>query len=247
MLNEYRKELDRIDDAIAALFCERMDVIERIGDYKRENRLPAQDDAREKAMFDRLCASVPADRREAVRALYRSILSISKARQRYLNTNIVLIGMPGSGKTSVARHLSAILSRPIASTDEAVESRIGMTIEAMFLSQGEAAFRTVEAEVVRALSSVWGSIIATGGGTVLSEENRAVLRVNSRIYYVRRPLGSLDTAGRPLSQGDGALERLYAERHGLYESFADVILDGGDDFRNTAQTIADEFTRHFSV
>lgn len=247
MLNEYRKELDRIDDAMLRLFSDRMDVIERIGRYKRENHLAPQDSDREREMLERLCAVVPDDRKDAVRALYRSILAISKARQGFLNTNIVLIGMPGSGKTSVARHLSALLSRPIASTDEAVEDRIGMTIEAMFRTQGEAAFRAVEAEVVRALSSVWGSIIATGGGTVLSEENRSVLRQNSRIYYVRRPLGSLDTAGRPLSQGEGALERLYEARHAIYESFADVQLDGADDYHVTAQTIKDEFTRHFCV
>lgn len=247
MLNEYRKQLDAIDDAIVRLFSERMDVIERIGSFKRENHMEAQDLAREAEMLNRLCEKVDGDRSDAVRALYCAILAISKARQRFLNTNIVLIGMPGSGKTSVARHLSALLSRPIASTDEAVEKRIGMTIEAMFRAEGEAAFRAVETEVVYTLSSVWGSIIATGGGTILSEENRAVLRSNGRIYYVRRPLDSLDIAGRPLSQGEGALERLYRERHALYESFSDVQLDGDEDYRQTAQRIADEFKKHFSV
>ncbi|MBQ1821591.1 MAG: chorismate mutase [Clostridia bacterium] len=247
MLNEYRAELDRIDDAIANLFCARMETIKKIGDYKRENHLDAYDPSREKEMFSRLTAGVPEDRRDAVCALYRAILSISKVQQRFTNTNIVLIGMPGSGKTSVARHLSDLLNRPIASTDEAVEERIGTTIESMFRTQGEAAFRSVETEVVRALSSVWGSIIATGGGTILSDENRAVLRENSRIYYIRRPLCSLDTAGRPLSQGIGALERLYEQRHALYESFSDVQLDGGEDFRVTAQVIANEFRTHFSV
>jgi shikimate kinase len=247
MLDEYRAALDRIDDELVKQFCARMDTVKKIGAYKREHHIDALDQKREIEMLDRLTAEVPSEQRDAVRALYRAILSISKTQQRFTNTNIVLIGMPGSGKTSVARHLAALLDRPIASTDETVENRIGMPIEVMFRTQGEAAFRTVETEAVRSLSAVWGSIIATGGGTVLSEENRSILRENSRIYYVRRPLETLDTTGRPLSQGDGALRRLYEQRRAIYESFSDVQLDGSDDFRVTAALIADEFRSHFSV
>lgn len=247
MLNKYRAELDRIDDAIVGLFCERMQTVKEIGAYKRLHHMDALDRDRERDLLARLDAQVSEDQRGAVHALYRAILSISKAQQRFTNTNLVLIGMPGSGKTSVARHLSALLSRPIASTDEAVEARIGTTIEALFQAQGEAAFRAIETEVVKELSSVWGSIIATGGGTVLSEENRRILRENSRIYYIKRPLDTLDRTGRPLSQGDGALERLYAERHALYESFCDVQLDGDDDFLVTANRVAEEFRSHFTL
>lgn len=247
MLNEYRKQLDAIDDRIVAAFSERMDVVEAIGAWKRENHRGAFDPDREAAMLARLCANVPKDRKQAVESLYRAILTISKAQQRYTNTNIVLIGMPGCGKTSVARHVSALLNRPIASTDEEAERRIGGTIESLFRTRGEAAFRAIEAQVVRDLSSVWGSVIATGGGTVLSEQNRSVLRENSRIYYIRRSLDKLDTDGRPLSQGEGALARLYEQRHGIYEGFCDVQIDADDDFLLTAQRIADEFRSHFQV
>lgn len=247
MLNEYRKALDAIDDRIIAAFSERMDTVDAIGAWKREHRVEAFDPDREQAMLTRLCAEVPEQRRDAVKALYAAILSISKAQQRFQNTNIVLIGMPGSGKTSVARHLSTLLNRPIASTDEESERRIGATIESLFRTQGEAAFRKIETEVVRDLASVWGSIIATGGGTVVSGENRRILRGNSRIYYIRRPLSELDTAGRPLSQGEGALERLYAQRHAIYESFSDVQLDADADFAETAKRIAEEFKTCYHV
>ena len=242
MLNEYRAKLDAIDDRIVQAFLERMDTVDAIGTYKREHHLNAFDPSREQVMMERLLSNVPTERADAVKALYAAILSISKAHQRFLNTNIVLIGMPGSGKTSIA-----LLNRPIASTDEEAERRIGGTIESLFAQRGEAAFRTIETEVVRDLSSVWGSIIATGGGTVMFEQNRAVLRQNSRIYYIKRPLDELDTAGRPLSQGDGALERLYEQRHGVYESFSDAQLDADADFRQTAQRIAEDFRSKFHV
>ena len=247
MLNEYRAKLDAIDDRIVQAFLERMDTVDAIGAYKREHHLNAFDPSREQVMMERLLSNVPTERADAVKALYTAILSISKAHQRFLNTNIVLIGMPGSGKTSIARHLSALLNRPIASTDEEAERRIGGTIESLFALRGEAAFRAIETEVVRDLSSVWGSIIATGGGTVMFEQNRAVLRQNSRIYYIKRPLDELDTAGRPLSQGDGALERLYEQRHGVYEAFSDAQLDADADFRQTAQRIAEDFRSTFHV
>lgn len=245
MLNDYREKLDAVDDRIVAAFSERMDIVDAIGEWKRTHHMDAFDPNREQAMLERLCERIPAERRDAVRALYRSILDISKTQQRFRNTNIVLIGMPGSGKTSVARHLSSLLNRPIASTDEEAERRIGDTIESLFRSQGETAFRRLETDVVRDLASVWGSIIATGGGTVCSEENRTVLRQNSRIYYIRRSLSELDTTGRPLSQGDGALERLYEQRHLIYERFSDVQLDMDADFSVTAMRIADEFRSYF--
>ena len=247
MLNEYRKALDAIDDRILTAFSERMDTVDAIGAWKREHRVETFDPDREQAMLARLCAEVPEQRRDAVKALYAAILSISKAQQRFQNTNIVLIGMPGSGKTSVARHLSTLLNRPIASTDEEAERRIGATIESLFRTQGEPAFRAIETDVVRDLSSVWGSIIATGGGTVVSEENRRILRCNSRIYYIKRPLHELDTVGRPLSQGEGALERLYDQRHAIYESFSDVQIDADADFAETARRIAEEFKACYHV
>lgn len=247
MLKEYRSALDRIDDAIVDAFSERLKTIDAISSYKRAHHMDAYDPAREQEMLARLLKRVPESQQQAVRDLYDAILAISKAQQRFQNTNIVLIGMPGSGKTSLARQLSEILHRPIASTDEEAAKRIGDSIESLFQTQGEASFRSIETEVVRSLASVWGSIIATGGGTVVSEENRSILRENSRIYYIRRPLAQLDTEGRPLSQGEGALERLYAQRHAIYESFCDVQLDADEDFSVTARWIADEFRAHFSV
>ena len=247
MLNEYRKQLDEIDNTLVDAFSKRLETIDRISAYKRAQHLDAYDPSREREMLERLSARVPEAQRHAVLSLYEAILAISKAQQRFLNTNIVLIGMPGAGKTAVARQLSALLARPIASTDEEAERRIGGSIESLFHTKGEAAFRAIETDVVRSLTSVWGSIIATGGGTILSEENRRVLRANSRIYYIRRPLDELDTTGRPLSQGEGALLRLYEQRHGIYENFSDVQLDADDGFSVTAKKIADEFTAFYQV
>ncbi len=246
MIESERAQLDRIDDAIVQLFLQRMDVVDAIGAYKRMHHIESCDPQREKALLERVKALAPKERQLGVEELFSALLKVSKAEQNRKNRNIVLIGMPGSGKSAVANLLGTQLGRPVFSTDAEVEARANCTIETIFAKQGEAAFREMERAVISECAACWGSVIATGGGAVLSAENRAVLRQNSRIYYLQRPLCALDTAGRPLSQGAGALERLYQERHGLYQSFSDVQMEMDDAFSVTAERIAAEFFAAFA-
>ena len=138
--------------------------------------------------------------------------------------NIVLIGMPGSGKTTLGNALAQASGRPFFDTDELFLKKYGTTPAAFITARGEAEFRPRETAVLRELSVVTGAVIATGGGCVTRRENYPLLHRNGRILQLRRALSALSTAGRPLSEEAG-LDRLYAEREPLYRRFADEVVE----------------------
>lgn len=135
-------------------------------------------------------------------------------------TNIVLAGMPGSGKTTVGRELAALSGKPFVDLDGEIVKRAGKPIPDIFAQEGEGAFRDLETEVLKEVCARGGQVIATGGGAVLREENRAAMRRTGRVYRLRRRLEDLPTAGRPLSQA-GKLEEMARVRGPLYEAAAD--------------------------
>ena len=136
-------------------------------------------------------------------------------------SNIVLIGMPGCGKTSVGRALSLSLGRPLIDTDTEVERVAGRTIAEIFEKDGEPAFRRLEAAAVAQAGRQSGVVIATGGGAPLSAENQACLRQNGRIYCIERDLSALSREGRPLSTDARALAGMYAARAPVYRTLCD--------------------------
>ena len=138
--------------------------------------------------------------------------------------NIVLVGMPGSGKSSVGRALSKLSGRELVDADEKLYETVGMSAGDMINSHGEEYFRQRETEVLAELGKQSGLIIATGGGCVTREENYKHLHQNGEIFWLRRSLEKLPTAGRPLSQR-GSLESMFEKRAPMYARFADVIID----------------------
>ena len=136
--------------------------------------------------------------------------------------------MPGCGKSTVGKCLAAKTGRELIDLDAAITARAGMKIPDIFEKFGEAHFRDLEAEVTKEVCATGGKIIACGGGTVLREENRAALSSNGYVVYLRRAVSKLARGGRPLSAGDGAVERLYKERRAVYEAAADCILPDTD-------------------
>ena len=138
--------------------------------------------------------------------------------------NLILVGMPGCGKSTIGRKLAARLDRPLVDTDEEIVKRIGCTIPEYFASHGEEEFRKREHEVLRDFSARSGQIIATGGGIVTRPENMDPLRENSVVVFLRREIEKLPTRGRPISQSSD-LHELYEKRRPLYEAAADVMVD----------------------
>lgn len=144
--------------------------------------------------------------------------------------NLVLIGMPGSGKTTVGRLLAEKTGRPFYDADEEIARCTGRTPAELLLADGEARFRALEAEALRELSKKTGCVIATGGGAVLDPENVLRLKQNGRLYALDRPLHELlPSPDRPLSGDRIRLRRLYTERRAKYLSAADDVLriEGG--------------------
>ena len=135
-------------------------------------------------------------------------------------TNIVLVGMPGSGKTTVGQELARLSGKPFVDLDGEIVKKAGRPIPEIFAQEGEGAFRKIENEVLAEVCAKSGQVIATGGGAVLWSENRSAMRRTGRVYRLRRRLEDLPTEGRPLSQA-GRLEEMERVRGPLYAAAAD--------------------------
>ncbi len=155
-------------------------------------------------------------------------------------TNLVLVGMPGSGKTTVGQELARLSGKPFVDLDGEIVKRAGKPIPEIFASEGEGAFRDLEAQVLAETCAKSGQIIATGGGAVLREENRTAMRRTGRIYRLCRRLEDLPTAGRPLSQA-GKLEEMERLRGPLYEAAADADIWNDKSPEETAGRIWRDF------
>ena len=148
--------------------------------------------------------------------------------------NIVLVGMPGCGKTTIGKALADKTGKTFVDLDEQIVIRAGKPIPRIFSEDGEDAFRSLESEIARQHGARTGCIISTGGGIVTRPENYAPLHQNGVIIHLLRDLTLLPTAGRPLSQAT-APEELWKKRAPLYSTFSDIVVDNNG---TPAETVA---------
>lgn len=154
---------------------------------------------------------------------------------RHEKENIILIGMPGVGKTTVGKAIGKEMGRTCIDVDQELAKEIG-DISTYITEQGEAAFREKEAEMIAKLGTQTGIVISTGGGCVTVPKNFAHLRQNGRIYQLTQPVEKLSTSGRVLSSGGiERLRELEETRTPMYESFAQCIVEHN---RNAPETVA---------
>ena len=147
--------------------------------------------------------------------------------------NIILIGMPGCGKSTIGKKLAEALGKEFVDADEALEAHFDRKITNIIPQDGESAFRTMETEILGMLGKKSGLVLATGGGCVTQERNYPLLHQNGTIFWLKRDLEKLPTHGRPLSQKN-KLSELYRVRKPLYQAFADVTIDNDG---QTSETI----------
>ncbi len=158
--------------------------------------------------------------------------------------NIVLIGMPACGKSSVGRIIAERMGRRLTDTDEEIVKACGVSIPEIFAREGEAGFRDKESAAVRECAMESGLIISTGGGAILREENVRALKENGRLYFIDRPLELLmPTEDRPLSRDRDAITNRYNERYPIYTSVCDVHIDGSGTVDEVAEKIIGEFMK----
>ncbi|MGJ8619361.1 MAG: shikimate kinase AroK [Methylophilaceae bacterium] len=152
-----------------------------------------------------------------------------------LDGNIIFIGLMGAGKTTVGRQLAKQMGKTFYDTDHEIEKRTGVKIPVIFDLEGEAGFRKREAAVIEEMAHQTNIVLATGGGAVLAQENRKVLKENGCVIYLRATVNDLykrmrHDKQRPLLQNvdiKAKLETLYQERNPIYTEMADMILDTG--------------------
>lgn len=155
--------------------------------------------------------------------------------------NIILIGMPGVGKTTVGKAIGEAMGRPWIDADQELEKEIG-DISTYITEQGEPAFREKETKVIAKLGTQTGLVISTGGGCVTIPQNYAHLRQNGRIYQLTQPIENLSTTGRVLSSGGlERLRELEEIRTPMYESFAQCIVEHNRNAPETVATILEDF------
>lgn len=155
--------------------------------------------------------------------------------------NIVLIGMPGAGKSTVGKILSERTGRTLYEVDHEIEKNMKMTIPEIFKTFGEQGFRQFESAMLSKLSDKEGIIIDAGGGAVTTVCNQPMMQKNARVYWIKRPLESLATEGRPLSQGGlERLQEIYQVREPMYRRFSDLEVEN-----TTPEACADEILEDF--
>lgn len=156
--------------------------------------------------------------------------------------NLVLIGMPTSGKTTIGKTLSEELGREFIDSDEEIVEKIGMSISEFFEKNGEAEFRKIEAQVIKEIALKQGAVIATGGGVILNKRNIELLKMNGKVIFLNRPLDMLLTSeDRPLSSDRELLKKRFEERHEIYKASADVEIIADSDIKTNIQKVKEGF------
>lgn len=163
------------------------------------------------------------------------IVQIHAALQAQME-NIILVGMPGCGKTTIGRLLARETGKQFVDADEALEARVGRKITDIIPTDGEAAFRCLETETLAELGKQSGFVIATGGGCVTQERNYPLLHQNGTILWLTRALDKLPIEGRPLSQ-TGKLQQMLATRQPMYRRFADAVIENDGTVEETLAQI----------
>ncbi len=156
-------------------------------------------------------------------------------------SNVVLVGMPGCGKTTLSKIISDKLSKKFIDTDQEIQKYFQEKISEIFEIYGEEKFREAEIEIIKKYGKENNLVLSTGGGAVINKENYYSLKQNSRIYWIERDLNKLDTKNRPLSKNLNEIKKIYESRKIMYKNFSDKIIFNNERLEDAAQEILEDF------
>lgn len=151
-------------------------------------------------------------------------------------SNLVLYGMPSSGKTSIGKLVSAVTGKEFIDTDETIKKATGKTPSELINAYGEEGFRKIESQIVKDAAKLSAKIISLGGGAVLNAENVTALERNGVLIYVKRDLSLLSVEGRPLSKING-VEKLYEQRKDVYENIQDAFVTNNGELNSAVNEV----------
>ncbi len=168
--------------------------------------------------------------------IYREIMLMKE--------NIALTGMPACGKSATGRIAASLMGREFVDLDAEIVKRTGKEITEIFAEKGESGFRDIETEVLKDVARRSSTVIATGGGAILRDENVSALRQNCKVVFIDRDPGWLTpTADRPTASDREAIRKRYKERYGRYTSTADIVLKPTEDKQRNAEMLIEEFKK----
>ena len=155
--------------------------------------------------------------------------------------NLVLVGMPGCGKSTLGQAVAEKLGKKYVDCDQLIVERAGMSIPDIFAKYGEKHFRDLESQVIADVCRERSCVIATGGGAILRPENVRAMRQNSRVAHILRGIEDLPRDGRPLSSSQEAVNRLWQQRKDLYAAAADYVVNNNQDVESAVRALEEGF------
>ncbi|WP_164946860.1 chorismate mutase [Clostridium sp. FP1] len=227
-INDLRNEIDKIDASLLSLFENRMELVLKIGEYKKKNNMEILNGAREEAVIKKNLDLVKnSNLHLEVEEFFKAVMEISRGLQNknHRRKNIVLIGMPGSGKSTIGEILAEKLGMSFLDIDTYIEKSTNLKITEIF-KNGEDLFRDIEAKAVLEVSERVPAVISTGGGVIKRYDNIKSLKKNGIIIYINRPIknivGDIEVKTRPLlSKDPSQLYLIFEERGPLYKKYCD--------------------------
>jgi len=239
MLDESRKKINDIDAQLKKLFLQRRELVADVAKHKKQHNLPILDSNRERSVITQ-----HADGDLFTKAFFENLMDTCKNYEIHLmlNKNIVLIGMMGSGKSTIGHMLSNLLDLPFVDTDKIIERKSNLSIPQIFQESGEAEFRRLENQTITEFSKASPQIIATGGGVIKNPENMRLLKKNGIVFFLNRPVRAIaldlrKSNKRPLLQSFSDLFNIYSERMPIYKKYADHTVFGNYSVESATRVI----------
>ncbi len=245
-IKEIYKKIDQYDVILADTYAKRLNALRTVAQYKSDNKLPIIDELRNAAIIASAEQVTEDDKlRPYVKNFMEEAVEISNSFIRnHMQQHIFIIGMPGAGKTTVGRALAERLGMDFHDVDEEIQKKTGKTIQNIIIYDGEDKFRQFEYDAIGEILRQKPSVIATGGGTVMSDETVTLMKNNGIIVFVHRGVQSiledLDLEIRPLvKESIEYIFRVYEERYPIYERVCNIKIANESSVSDTVQAIVE--------